>query len=108
MMPTSASPRPGPEAPIVTDSENHTNPSRNRNVMWIRMSTPNNLPAGNDQPLMQCVPLFPYSIHSFCRDLGSQSQSHAYHRRTLPQPPAEIPAWSRPCLLYTSDAADEE
>ena len=68
MMPTSASPRPGPETPMDSDSENHTKPSRNRKVMWTRMSTPNNLPAGNDQPLMKRAILNPYSIHSFYKE----------------------------------------
>ena len=83
MMPTSASPRPGPETPMFSDSENHTKPSRNRNVMWMRMSTPNSLPAGNDQPLMQCACLYLYSIHSFYREEAMRIIAGAYRSRPL-------------------------
>ena len=55
MMPTSARPRIAPAVPMVTDCVNQTNASRNTNVRWMRMSTPNRCPAGNDQLLIDFI-----------------------------------------------------
>src|SRR5271169_1278242 len=47
------------------------------------MSTPNNLPAGNDQPLMQCATLYLYSIHSFYRERLAEAENRDEDMRII-------------------------